>query len=108
MPPALLKVFIEMVFSSGFAYKYKESPRRVTWEKKLKGKSARILTTMDAPVWYYKWVVGDPSFKMMRKGVLNFCGVKPVYKNYFGSVKMSSKKQRKKWLEKIYKVGLNE
>jgi len=105
-PPALLKVFIEIVFHSGFAYKYKKSTGiAVKWDKLLPNKSALILATMDSPTWYYKWFAGDPGFNMM-KDILNFCGIKPVHKNYFGSVKMSSEKQRKEWLEKIYKIGL--
>jgi NAD(P)H dehydrogenase (quinone) len=107
-PPSLLKVFFEIVFHSGFAFKYKKSvgvaPK---WDKLLLGKSARIISTMDSPPWYYIWIVGDPGYKMM-KDILNFCGITPVNKNYFGSLKMSSKEQREKWLEEIYKVGLNE
>ena len=106
--PALLKLFIEIVFQSGFAFEYKKNPHRVDWDKKLIGKSARIIMTMDSPPWYYRWIIGDPCGGMMTKGFLNFCGIKPVYKNYFGSVKMSNQKQRNNWLEKIYTIGLNE
>jgi NAD(P)H dehydrogenase (quinone) len=107
-PPSLLKVFFEMTFHSGYAFKYQKSTGFAPkWDKLLPNKSARIIVTMDSPPWYYKWVVGDPGFKMM-KDIMNFCGIKPVYKNYFGSVKMSSEKQRKKWLGKIYDIGLNE
>ena len=98
--PALLKVFIEITFQPGFAYKYTKPlfsiPR---WNKLLLGKSARIIVTMDAPIWYYKCLLGDPGFKMMRND-LKFCGVKPVCKDYFGSVKMSSEKKKKKWVER--------
>lgn len=107
-PPALLKSFIERAFLPDFAYKYKKSKKFVSWDKYLINKSARLITTMDSPPWYYKLVMGDPGGKMMEKGVLNFCGIKPVYKNYFGSVKMSSEEVRKKWLEKIYKICLND
>ncbi len=107
-PPALLKVFFEILFHPGFAYKYKKPTGiALKWDKLLENKSARIIVTMDSPPWYYKWFIGDPGFKMM-KDIMNFCGIKPVYKNYFGSVKMSSENKRKNWLEKIYKIGLNE
>ncbi len=106
--PSLLKVFIEITFQPGFAYKYKKPlfsiPR---WDKLLSHKSARIMVTMDSPTWYYKYLLGDPGFKMMRND-LKFCGVKPVCKNYFGSVKMSSLKKKKKWLREAYKTGLKE
>jgi putative NADPH-quinone reductase len=107
-PPSLLKVFFEMVFHSGFAFKYKKSKGFVPkWDKLLFNKSARIIVTMDSPPFYYKYIAGDPGYKTL-KDILNFCGINPVYKNYFGSVKMSSENKRKKWLEKVYNIGLNE
>ena len=108
-PPALMKLFIEVVFQPGFAFKY-HPPKgsMVSWDKLLVHKSARLLVTMDAPTWYYEWFVGDPGYKMMKTGILNFCGVRPVQKNYFGSVRMSSEKQRKEWLGKSYEIGLHE
>lgn len=107
-PPALLKVFFEIVFHSGFAFKYqKSSGIAPKWDRLLPSKSARLIATMDSPTWYYTWFVGDPGYKMM-KDILNYCGIKPVYKNYFGSVKMSTVAQREKWLEDAFKIGLQE
>jgi NAD(P)H dehydrogenase (quinone) len=107
-PPALLKIFIEMVFEPGFAYKYHKSKGIIPkWDKLLAQKSARIIVTMDSPPLYHRLMAKNPGFHMM-KDTLRFCGVKPVSKNYFGSVKMSSEKKRKKWLEKMYQVGLHE
>ncbi len=107
-PPALLKLFFEIIFISSFAFKHKQSIGNIhKWDKLLKNKSARIISTMDSPSWYYKWIVGDPGFKMMRN-ILNYCGIQPVHKNYFGYVRASSQEQRKKYLEKIYLIGLNE
>ena len=101
-------MFIEIIFLSGFAYKYKTPTGIIPrWDKLLTGKSARLIVTMDSPPLYYKFISKDPGFKMM-KDILNFCGIKPVYRNYFGSVKMSSKNKRKTWLNKSYKVGLHE
>ncbi|MGM0508914.1 MAG: NAD(P)H-dependent oxidoreductase [Fusobacteriota bacterium] len=107
-PPALLKVFLETIFQPDFAYKYKESKGFAPkWDKLLKGKSSRLIVTMDGPPWYYKIFAGDPGFKMM-KDVLKFCGIKPIKKNYFGSVKLSSEKKRKSWLKKAYEIGSHE
>lgn len=107
-PPALLKIFFEIVFHSGFAFKYKKSngfaPK---WDKLLLNKTARLIVTMDSPVWYYRFFVGDPGFKMM-KNIMNFCGINKVKKSYFGSIKISSEKKKKRWLEKAYKIGLSD
>ena len=95
-----------MVFSPGFAFKYHERlGKLVSWDKLLKGKSARIIATMDAPPWYYKWIMGDPGGKIIRQGILGFTGVKPIKTTYFGSVKLSSAKQREKWLDLAYFLG---
>ena len=106
-PPALLKAFIERTLLPGFAFQYKKSKHIVAWDKFLNNKSARIISTMDTPPIFYKWIIGDPGYKMM-KDILNFCGIKPVAKTYFGSVKMSSEAARQKWIDKCYNIGQSD
>lgn len=107
-PPALLKLFIEIILLSGFAFKYHESKGlAIGWDKLLKGKSARLIVTMDGPPVYYRFYLGDPGFKMMNAN-LRFCGIKPVRRSYFGSVKLSSHSTKGRWLKRAYQIGLNE
>ena len=108
--PSLLHLFFEMVFSPGFAFRYHDrmGKKIVGWDKLLKGKSARIISTMDAPPWYYKWIMGDPGGKIMRKGILGFSGISPVKTTYFGSVKLSTEKQREDWLKLAHSLGKRE
>jgi putative NADPH-quinone reductase len=80
----------------------------VRWDKLLKGKSARVISTMDAPPWYYRWIIGNPGGKIMKKGILGFSGIKVVGTTYFGSVKLSTEKQREDWLRTTLKLGKNE
>jgi putative NADPH-quinone reductase len=50
--PALLKGFIDRLFLPGLTYKFKSgSPFQ---EQLLKGKSASLIVTMDAPGWYFR------------------------------------------------------
>ncbi len=108
-PPAHMHLFFEMVFSPGFAFRYGEKDGlMVKWDKLLAGKSARLIVTMDAPPWYYKWIIGDPGGKMVKRGILNFCGISSVQKSYFGSVKLSTEEQRRKWLQSIHSIGQKE
>lgn len=106
--PARLKAFLEQVFVSGFAFKYKKSKYAVKWDKFLIGKTAHIFVTMDSPPWYYRFFVGEPAFKMMRYN-LKFCGFKKVKRTYYGSVKASDVTKREIWLSKTeimgYKMG---
>lgn len=106
--PALLKEFIEIVFTPEFAFKYSNNKKSFKVQQLLKGKSARLLVTMDVPVLFYKTILGDPTDKIMRKGTLNFCGVKPVKKSYFGSVKKSTEGTRNSWAYKAYEIGKKE
>ena len=102
--PALLKAFIDRVFLPGFAFKYK--PDSMFWDKLLKGKTARLIVTMDAPAWYYALVYRSAGHVAFKKATLEFCGVKPVTTSTFGSVKSSSDKQRQNWLGNIYAKGM--
>jgi putative NADPH-quinone reductase len=102
--PALLKGFIDRVFTPGFAFKYK--PKAGLPEKLLVGKSGRLIVTMDSPKWYYKWFMKRSSQIMMKKGVLEFCGVKPVKITEFCPIKGTSDKKKQQWLDQVYHMGL--
>lgn len=101
--PALLKGFFDRVFLPGFAFKYRENS--LFWDKLLKGKSARLIVTMDTPKWYYSLVYRSPGHHSLKKGILQFCGIKPIRITSFGPVKTSDEKQRQKWIKQIEKLG---
>ncbi len=102
--PALMKGFIDRLFLPGIAFKYRENS--VWWDKLLTGKTARIITTLDQPSWYYRFMFGRPSVNQLRRSVLEFCGVKPVKVTYVGIIKKSTVEQREKWLYQAYQLGL--
>ncbi|MBL6448631.1 NAD(P)H-dependent oxidoreductase [Fulvivirga sp. 29W222] len=102
--PAILKGFIDRLFLPGMAFQPKEGS--VWWDKLLKGKTARIITTMDQPSWYYWLVYGRPSINMLKKSTLEFCGVKPVAVSSIGIVKTADQAQRNKWLKKVHQLGV--
>ena len=101
--PALLKGFIDRVFLPGFAFQYRKDS--VWWDKLLKGKSARLIVTMDTPPWYYQLIYGRPGHNAMKKSTLEFCGVKPVKISSIGPVKHSKESKRISWLTQIQKLG---
>ena len=102
--PAITKGFIDRVFLPGFAFQNRENS--IFWDKLLKGKTAHIITTLDQPGWYYRFVYGRPSVNQLKKSTLEFCGIKPVKVTYIGIIKNSKEAARKKWLEKVEKLGL--
>lgn len=101
--PAIMKGFIDRVLLPGFAYQQKENS--LWWDKYLKGKTARIISTMDQPPWYYRLIYRQPSNYAMKKLTLEFCGIKPVGITNIGPIKHSKPAFREKWIRKIEEMG---
>lgn len=95
--PALLKAFIDRVFTAGYAFEEVEGG--TGYSPLLKGKTAQLITTMDTPLWVYKWIYRSPGHRSMSIATLKFCGIKPVRILSFSSVRHSTEKQRRKWLD---------
>jgi NAD(P)H dehydrogenase (quinone) len=101
--PAILKGFIDRVFLPNFAYKSRKNS--LSMEKLLKGKSARLIVTMDSPKWYYSMVYKSPGHNSMKNGILKFCGIKPVKITTLGPIKSSDYNKRKRWIDKVERIG---
>ncbi len=101
--PALMKGFIDRTFLPGFAFKYRKGS--FLGDKLLKGRSARIIVTMDTPPWYYWLVYRRPGHNAMKHGILEFCGIRPVGVTTIGSLKISTEREREKWIARIENLG---
>ena len=104
--PALLKGFIDRVFVPNFAFKYRENSP--FWDKLLKGKTARLIVTMDTPKWYYWLINKSAGHNAMKVGVLEFCGIRPVNMSVFSPIKSADEAKRKKWLAEVEKFGYDQ
>ena len=82
--PALFKGFLDRTLLPGFAFKYRAGSD--LWDKLLKGKSAHLIVLSDGPTWWNNLIYGDPIIKMLKRAVLEFCGLK-VKVTKFGSIK---------------------
>lgn len=102
--PAQMKGFIDRTFLPGITFK--SHPDKAFPEQLLKGKTARIITTSDTPLWYYSLWMKSPAKNQLKKGVLEFCGVKPVKTTYIAPIKNSTEDFRKQWIEKVRKIGM--
>jgi putative NADPH-quinone reductase len=105
-PPALMKGFIDRIFLPGFAFKYRENSSM--WDKLLTGRSSRMIITSDAPVAWLYLAYFHPAVNMMKKAVLEFCGISPVSITSFGSIKSTNDKKRKILLDKAHREGLQD
>lgn len=101
--PALTKGFIDRVFLPGFAFKHHKGKNFP--EKLLKGKSIRLLVTMDAPKWWFYLVYRAAQYRMLRDFIFGYVGFDPVRFSTFGAVHTSTKKQRMKWISKTEQLG---
>lgn len=101
-PPALLKGLFDRAFLPGFAFKYRENSPLP--ERLLKGKTARLLVTMDSPAWYV-WLFYGLKHRSVSHGTLQFSGIKPVRVTNFSRTRFVSDDVKKEWLEQVKRLG---
>ncbi len=101
--PAKLKGLFDRAFLPGYAFKYESG--NATPKPLLTGKTASIIVTMDTPVWYFRWVLGDPIIKTLKKPILELCGIKVKNISRFGPVITSTDVMRNKWVNSIQKLS---
>ncbi len=101
--PAMFKGFLDRVLLPGFAFKKREDS--LWWDKFLTGKSARIISTLDQPAWFYRLRYGRPSYHAIKQLTLHFIGISPVRTTTIGPIRNSKDSYRQKWLHKIEQLG---
>lgn len=104
--PAITKGFLDRLFLPGFAFQYREGS--LWWDKLLKGKTARIITTMDQPGWFYRLYYGRPSINQLKRTTLQFVGISPVKVSIFGPIKTSTASHRERWLQRAQELGIKQ
>ena len=99
--PAMLKGYVDRVFSYGFAYEYVEG----TPNGLLKGKKALLFSTTGAPSEMYAANGMHNSMKQATdQGIFNFCGLEQVNHAFFGAVPHVSDEVRKGYLQEVEKI----
>lgn len=96
--PAMLKGYIDRVFTDGFAYSIKEDGI----EGLLKGKKIHIITTTGAPREMYEEM---GMFKSLSQtidgGIFQFCGMELTEHTYFTAIPYIADADRKQMLEEL-------
>ncbi|GGN07160.1 NAD(P)H dehydrogenase (quinone) [Dyadobacter beijingensis] len=101
--PAVMKGFIDRILLPGFAFKHQSG--KVFPDKLLKGKSMRILVTMDTPKWWYYIIYRASQYQILKDIVFGYVGFDPIRFTTFGFMRKTTDMQRMKWLEKVAKLG---
>lgn len=97
--PALFKGFIDRTLLSGFAYQYHKN--NSFWDKLLKGRSAEIITTSDAPNFWIWWQYRNSDLHTIKDAIFRFCGIKPIKSTRIDRVRYLDEAKRQRWIEKI-------
>lgn len=104
--PAILKGFIDRLFLPGFAFRKRENS--LLSDGLLKGKSARIISTLDQPAWFYVLVNQRPSYWAMKWSTLYYCGVRNIKTTTIGPIRLSKAEWRENWLKKVEQLGVRQ
>ena len=103
MMPALLKGFIDRTFLPGFAFKFSDENNGPA-QKLFAGKSAHMIVTTDMERWYHRWLWRNPGHQVMKRAILEFCGINPVRVTTL-PVQGSTPEQRAHWIRQVKKFG---
>jgi len=101
--PAKLKGLFDRVLRAGFAYEYK--PGKSVQDGLLKGRQANVLVTSDTPGWFFRLVYKSAWRVILRKQILEFCGLKTGRIENVGPVRSMTDTQRKSHLDGAFEIG---
>lgn len=101
--PALFKGFCDRVLLPGFAFRYHQ--RGPGWDRLLAGRSARLVLTMDAPLWYFRLFARSAAERAVRDATLGFCGFNPVRSTCVGAARKLDAAGEQGWIRRIAGLG---
>jgi NAD(P)H dehydrogenase (quinone) len=100
--PAILKGFFDRAWLPGFAFHmHKEN---MFWDKLLKGKTGRVIVTMDSWALGERILFGDSTNEISR-AILSFSGIKTKIQKV-GQLKHASESEKDHIKEVVYHHGL--
>jgi NAD(P)H dehydrogenase (quinone) len=100
--PAIFKGYIDRTLLPGFAFKYKNGKL----DRLLKGRSARVIYTQGGSRFISHLFMLDSFWRILKRETIWFCGFSPVKRLIFPKADRASDERRKRFLNKIYKLGL--
>lgn len=105
--PARLKGLFDRAILPGFGFKYYKK-NGIFWRRLLKGKSARLIITMGMPriAYFLTSLYVIPGVRLLKYGILKFCGISPVYVSSISRVLAAPPEKRERFLAKIKKLGI--
>ena len=101
--PARLRAWMEQTFRHGFAFEI--GPKGI--RRHLKGRSARLIVPMGAPVLAYRLIFGAFGTRMLRRSVLGMAGIGPIRQSLIGGVDNMSPERVQDLMTEMAELGRN-
>lgn len=101
--PAALKAFIDRVFLSGAAFRYRE--KSAISDRLLAGRTARVVMTMDSPRLWNRLVYRGAAEASLTRATFGYCGIRTVGITRFTPVRFSDGAARGAWIERTAALG---
>ncbi len=105
-PPALVKGFVDRVFTPGFAFRY--TSESALPQKLLSGRSARLVTSMDSPWWWHHLVNRSALHVQFLRSTLAFVGFSPRASTTLYSARTLDAEARAEALAKLRRLGAKD
>ena len=103
--PASFKGLIDRLFLPGWAFR---SGTSAFPERGLRGRTARVLLTMDAPGWWDRFIYGKSASRQLEKAWLEFVGMKSLGVERFTAIEKTDAKARQAMLDRAARLGARD
>jgi len=100
--PAVVRGFVDRLFLPGWAFRYEGGALPTGL---LRGRSARVLSTMDSPWWWYTFVLQRPTHRAFGTATLSFCGIQPIRYTTLHEVRSLDEAARSAWCARVEGVA---
>lgn len=107
-PPAIVRGFVDRLFLPGWAFRYPKDGGHGLPEGLLRGRSSRVIATMDSPSWWYALAHHRAIHGSFVTGTLTFCGFSPVRTTMIHNVRALEDQARGKHLADVACVAAKD
>lgn len=106
-PPAIVRGFVDRLFQPGWAFRYPDKGNGLP-EGLLRGRSARVIATMDSPSWWYALAHHRAIHGSFVTGTLSFVGFAPIRTTMIHSMRTLKEEARKKRLSEVAQAARDD
>lgn len=104
-PPAIVRGFVDRLFLPGWAFRFDGHALPTGL---LRGRSSRVITTMDSPGWWYRFALRRTLHASFARGTLAFVGLAPVEVTTVHRVRQLDEAARARWLARIGELAARD